>query len=53
MQLVLASSCLCCQVGGIELKYQEPPESCAPDKKWRLYTFKGEKLEGDPIYLHR
>lgn len=41
------------KVGGVELKYQEPPESCAPDKKWRLYTFKGDKLEGDPVYLHR
>lgn len=44
---------MCAQVGGVQLKYHPPAESCAPDKKWRLYTFKGDKQEGDPIYLHR
>lgn len=48
-----APCALAWQVGGTELKYQPPPESCAPDKKWRLYTFKGNQMEGDPIYLHR
>lgn len=51
-QGVLACGCL--QVGGIVMKHQPPPEAAKPDKKWRLYVFKGDKLvEDDPYYLHR
>ncbi len=40
------------QVNGVVLKYQPPAESCKPDKKWRLFVFKGEQ-ELEAIKLHR
>lgn len=42
------------QVAGRVLKHQPPPDAAQPDKKWRLYMFKGDNLaEDEPIYLHR
>ncbi|KAJ9520161.1 hypothetical protein QJQ45_030085 [Haematococcus lacustris] len=42
------------KVGGVVLKHQPPAEASKPDKKWRLYVFKGEALvDGEPLYLHR
>jgi smad nuclear-interacting protein 1 len=36
------------------MKHQPPAEAAKPDKKWRLYVFKGDNLaEDDPYYLHR
>ena len=41
------------QVGGTVLKHVPPPEAQRPDKKWRLYVFKGGQIQDDPFYLHR
>ena len=37
----------------MELKHQPPPEAAKPDKKWRLYVFKGDEAVDDPLPLHR
>lgn len=36
---------------GVRLKYAEPAERCRPEKKWRLYMFKGDQQLGMiPLY---
>lgn len=40
------------QVGGTELKHQPPPEAAMPDRKWRLFVFKGNE-EVEQFHLHR
>jgi smad nuclear-interacting protein 1 len=37
---------------GIVLKHSEPFDSAAPDKQWRFYVFKDDKLV-ETLYLHR
>ncbi|KAI8075422.1 SMAD/FHA domain-containing protein [Gilbertella persicaria] len=39
-------------VKGVELKYNEPPESAKPKHKWRLYVFKGDE-QIDLLHIHR
>ncbi|KAF9181092.1 hypothetical protein BGZ51_007316 [Haplosporangium sp. Z 767] len=39
-------------VNGTVLKYNEPPEARKPNKRWRLYVFKGDK-EIDLLHIHR
>jgi len=34
------------------VKYSEPPDSRMPDKKWRLFVFKGEE-QLEPILIHK
>lgn len=36
-------------VNGVELKYNEPPESAKPKARWRLYVFKGDQQIGNNI----
>ena len=38
---------------GVVLKYNEPPEARVPTKKWRLYVFKGDAPEKEPLHIHR
>lgn len=38
---------------GTILKYSEPPESRPPDKRWRLYVFKGDTMLEEPYQVHR
>lgn len=39
-------------VKGVVMKFQEPTEARKPQKKWRLYVFKGETAL-DPMHIHR
>lgn len=39
-------------VNGVVVKYAEPPDGRAPDKRWRLYVFKGDE-ELEPLRIHR
>lgn len=35
-------------VTGVTLLFNEPPDACKPDVRWRLYVFKaGEVLNGN------
>ena len=36
-------------INGVIVNYNEPPESHKPDKKWRLYIFKGDEQIGKII----
>jgi smad nuclear-interacting protein 1 len=38
--------------GGVVLKYTESLDSVMPDRRWRMYVFKGEEL-ADTLHLHR
>lgn len=38
---------------GVALIYTEPPESRKPGRKWRLYTFKNEKIIEEPLHLEQ
>ena len=40
-------------VGGVVLKYAEPPEARPAGRKWRLYVFKGGELMGEPYQVSR
>lgn len=35
------------------LKHQPPPDAAKPEKKWRLYVFKDNKMQDEPLYIHR
>lgn len=37
---------------GVVIKYSEPQDARKPKRRWRLYTFKGEK-ELPTLYIHR
>lgn len=37
---------------GVVLKYSEPSEAIMPDKRWRLYVYKGKELV-ETLHLHR
>jgi smad nuclear-interacting protein 1 len=37
---------------GVKLKWMEPPDAVKPNRRWRLYPFKGDETL-DPIPLHR
>jgi len=37
---------------GIVLKFSEPAEASIPDKRWRLYVYKGDELV-DTLHIHR
>eukprot|EP01039_Chlorochromonas_danica_P006391 gene6391-7045_t len=39
-------------VNGVVLKFTEPAEAALPDKKWRLYVYKGEDLV-ETLHIHR
>lgn len=41
------------KVGGVVLKHQPPPDAAKPEKKWRLYVFKDNKMQDEPLYIHR
>lgn len=41
-------------VNGVVRKFSEPPEARLPDRRWRLYVFKGENTEPlATFFLHR
>ena len=40
------------KINGVVLKFTEPLDAEMPDKKWRLYWFKGEE-ELPTLYIHR
>jgi smad nuclear-interacting protein 1 len=40
------------KVNGVVLKFTEPLDADQPDKKWRLYWFKGDE-EFPALYIHR
>jgi hypothetical protein len=41
-------------VNGVVKKFSEPPEARIPDRRWRLYVFKGENTEPlATFFLHR
>lgn len=37
--------------GGVALIHAPPPDAALPPPGWRLYIFKGETLEGEPLLL--
>jgi len=39
-------------VNGVVVKYAEPVDARLPDKRWRLYVFKGDQMM-DPLHIHR
>lgn len=39
-------------VNGVVLKYNIPADAAIPDRKWRLYVFKDDKIV-DTLYIHR
>ena len=39
-------------INGVTLKFTEPLDASDPDKKWRLYVFKGDE-ELPALYIHR
>ena len=40
------------QYKGIALKWSDPPDVCKPNRRWRLYVFKGEEV-ADVYHVHR
>ncbi|XP_020674612.1 FHA domain-containing protein DDL isoform X1 [Dendrobium catenatum] len=41
------------RVRGITLLFNEPPDACKPDIRWRLYVFKAGEVLNEPLYVHR
>jgi hypothetical protein len=39
--------------GGVVLKHVPPAEARKPDKRWRLYIFKNDTLQDEPLHIHR
>lgn len=39
-------------INGVVLKFNIPADAAIPDKKWRLYVFKGDDII-DTLYIHR
>jgi smad nuclear-interacting protein 1 len=39
-------------INGVVMKWTEPQDSATPDKKWRFYVFKEEKVV-DTLHIHR
>ncbi|KAL4515075.1 hypothetical protein Ndes2526B_g03612 [Nannochloris sp. 'desiccata'] len=40
-------------VNGIVMLHNEPAEARPPTARWRLYVFKGNEPQGDPLHIHR
>ncbi|KAM0938530.1 putative transcription factor interactor and regulator FHA-SMAD family [Dioscorea sansibarensis] len=41
------------RVRGVTLLFNEPPDACKPDVRWRLYVFKAGEVLNEPLYIHR
>ncbi|XP_043712970.1 FHA domain-containing protein DDL isoform X2 [Telopea speciosissima] len=41
------------RVRGVTLLFNEPPDARKPDRRWRLYVFKGGEVLNEPLYVHR
>ena len=33
--------------------YGEPKDAAMPDRKWRLYVYRGDEAVGEPLHIHR